>query len=382
MKQRVALIRGPNLNRWEMQNFLPLHDQYQFTGFTSRGHNFPVDEIPFEVRRLFSLGQSLRVRALRSVLSRRWGDYHDLQGLGRSLAGFDIVHAAETSYYCTYQAALAKKALGYKLVVTVWENIPFSVHMPATRRMKEVINRETDMFLAVTERTRQVLILEGAPPERVQVLMPGVDVGHFRPRPRDASLLRKFGCEDDDQVVLYVANLYWEKGIFDLLVAFRRAWERLGSPRRLKLLIGGKGKERQRVLEWISLLDLEGRAILIGSHPYSVMPAVHSLADLFVLPSIPTRTWQEQFGYVLVESMASGKPVITTRCGSIPEVVGDAARLVEPADFLGLTGALEDLLRDPVQREELGKLGRKRAEALFSVRTVSEKIRSLYASLR
>ncbi|HEX9007178.1 MAG TPA: glycosyltransferase family 4 protein [Bacteroidota bacterium] len=381
MKQRVALVRGPNLNRWEMQNFLPLQDAYQLTGFTSYEHNFPLGEIPFEVRKLFSLGQSLRARFLRAMLTRFWGDYHDLQGLRRSLGGFHIVHAAETSYYCTYQAALAKKTHGYRLVVTVWENIPFSVHLPATRGMKEVINRETDLFLAVTERTRQILILEGAPPEKVQVLMPGVDVEHFRPRPRDTALLRKFGCEEDDQVVLYVANLYWEKGIFDLLVAFRRAWEHLGRPARLKLLIGGRGREQSRVQEWIRLLSLEGRALLIGSHPYSVMPAVHSLADLFVLPSIPTRTWQEQFGYVLVESMASGKPVVTTRCGSIPEVVGDAARLVEPADFLGLAGTLEELLGDPSRRAELGTKGRKRAEALFSVRTVSEKLRSLYASL-
>jgi glycosyltransferase involved in cell wall biosynthesis len=111
------------------------------------------------------------------------------------------------------------------------------------------------------------------------------------------------------------------------------------------------------------------------------MPAIHSLADVFVLPSIPTRAWQEQFGYVLVESMASGKAVVTSRCGSIPEVVGEAAVLTDPADFLGLTTALEDVLTDSARREELGRLGRERAISQFSIEPVSKKLRSLYSAL-
>jgi glycosyltransferase involved in cell wall biosynthesis len=378
---RIAIVRGPNLNRWEMQNFLPLQNDFRLTGITSLRHNFSIDEIPFEVQSLFSVGQALRSRFLRSALARRWGDYHDLQGLSRVLAGYDIVHSAETSYYCTYQAAVAKKRQGFKLAVTVWENIPFSMNFPATRRMKEVVNRETDLFIAVTERSRQTLILEGAPPERVQVVMPGVDTAHFHPQRRDPALVRRFGLDDSDLVVLFVANLYWEKGIFDLLVAFRRVWDRLGRPGRLKLLIAGKGKEHARIVEWIGLLGLTDRALLIGGHPYSLMPAIHSLADVFVLPSIPTRAWQEQFGYVLVESMASGKAVVTSRCGSIPEVVGEAAVLTDPADFLGLTTALEDVLTDSARREELGRLGRERAISQFSIEPVSKKLRSLYSAL-
>ena len=156
MPHRIAFVRGANLNPWEMQNFSPLADRYDLVGFGSRGNNFDTSEIPFPVRKLFSVGQSLRARAPRALLERWWGDYHDLQGLERALEGFDIVHAAETMYYCSYQAALLKRRLGFKLAVTVWENIPFNYNTSAVRRIKETVFREADMFFAVSQRTRDV----------------------------------------------------------------------------------------------------------------------------------------------------------------------------------------------------------------------------------
>jgi hypothetical protein len=60
MKKRLALVRGPNLNAWEMQGFTPLLDTFDIVGFTSYGHNLDVHAIPFQVRRLFSFGQFLR----------------------------------------------------------------------------------------------------------------------------------------------------------------------------------------------------------------------------------------------------------------------------------------------------------------------------------
>ncbi len=378
MKPRAAIVRGPNLNRWEMQCYLPLREEFELTTFTSKGHNFPLDEIPLRIEKLFSLGQFLRSRALRDIMSRRTGDYHDLRGLENRLAGFDLVHTAETAYFCSFQAAKAKKQHGYKLVVTVWENIPFAVHRAPTAEMKRVVNQEADAFIAVSGRTKEVLLLEGAPEEKITVLMPGIDLDHFHPGSKSETLLAKFGCAERDRIVLFVANLYWEKGIFDLLVAFRRAWDRMGRPADVKLLIAGKGKEHDEVERWIDLLKIRNQTRLIGSHPYSVMPEIHRLADLFVLPSIPTRIWQEQFGYVLVESMATGTPVVSTRSGSIPEVLGDTGVLVEPNDFLGLAKVMEELLSSSPTRSRLGTLARKRAESTFDLRSVAQSLSALY----
>jgi glycosyltransferase involved in cell wall biosynthesis len=111
------------------------------------------------------------------------------------------------------------------------------------------------------------------------------------------------------------------------------------------------------------------------------MPRIHNLADIFVLASQPTPVWQEQFGYVLAESMACGKAVVATTSGSIPEIVGDAGLLVPPSDFQSLAEALGGLLADGARRRELGTRARLRATALFDRRAVSAHLRSHYEAL-
>ena len=381
MKTKIAIIRGPNLNSWEMQNFAPLADAYDLVGFTSSGNSYDISLIPFEIRKLFSVGEFLSARFLRNPMNNLVGDYHDLVGLESALSEFDIVNTAETSYYCSYQAAKSKRENGFKLVLTVWENIPFLINHSAAVRNKKEIARQTDLFLAISERAKEVLILEGMPEEKVKVQMPGIDVDHFHPMPKDIELLQRFGCDAEDFVVLYVANLYREKGIFDLIFAFRRLMDRLGEKSKIKLLIAGRGRERDNILRLIRQLRLESCARLIGSYPYSEMPKIHNLGDAFVLPSIPIPTWQEQFGYVLVESMACGKPVISTLSGSIPEVVGDAGILVQPNDCLSILTALERLVSDVTYRNELSVHARACAENNYDSKKVAVQFEQHYNSL-
>ena len=380
MKRRVAIVRGPNLNSWEMQNFIPLMSSFDFVGFTSYGHNFSIAEIPFEARTLISWGQLATPRLLRRAFYKYLGDYHDLQGLSAALRGFDIVHTAEPVYYCSYQAALAKQKERFKLVVTVWENIPFLFNGPSTRRIKQTVFREADLLLAVTERARETLVLEGASPEKIRVQMPGVDINHFAPMSKDESMLKRFGCTSDDIVVMYVAHLYVQKGIYDLLFAFKRTLERTRA-KNLKLLIGGRGPEETAIRLFVRQLGMTESVRLIGAHPYAEMASIHNLGDVFVLPSQPAREWQEQFGYVLVEAMACGKPVISTTSGSIPEVVGEAGVLVPPCDFVSLAEQIQLLVESPARRTELGASGRARVERLFDAQKVAQQVKAHYAAV-
>lgn len=381
MKKRVAILRGPNLSSWEMQNFSPLMDEFDICAYTSYFNNFDLTTIPFEVRKLFSVGQTLKARILRKPMNLLMGDYHDLQGLGKALKGYDIVHSVESYYYCSYQAGLAKKKYNFKIVLTVWENIPFIYFSETSMKNRLLMARQTDLFLPTSERAKEVLILEGMPEEKIKVQMPGIDIGHFRPMAKDKELLTRFGCTEEDIIILFVANIYREKGIYDLIYGFKRLIERSGNKPKIKLLIAGRGKEKQAAAEWIKRLSLADNARLIGSHNYSMMPKVHNLADIFILPSLPTVNWQEQFGYVLIESMASGKPVVSTLSGSIPEVVGDAGLLIQPNDFYSVEKALEELVSDPAKRAELGEKGRNRVEQLFDVKLVANSIRRHYNEL-
>jgi alpha-maltose-1-phosphate synthase len=379
--RRVALVRGPGLNSWETQLFSPLADTYEFVGITTQSPYFDISKVPFPVRKQFSVGHFLRSRHLRKPMIALCGDYHDMQMLGRTLRAFDIVHCLDTMYYYSYQAARARKNGDFKLVLTVWENIPFLHHNKAAARHKALIFEQADMFIAVSERAKEVLLLEGAPGDRICVTMPGIDTARFHPMEKDENLLQTVGCRPDDIIILYVANLFREKGIYDLLFAFRSLLNRIPAAQRVKLLIAGRGRERDGVARTIASLKLTNHASLLGPHGYDAMPGIHNLADIFVLPSLPIRTWQEQFGYVLAESMACGKAIVSTMSGSIPEVVGDAGILVQPNDFVSLAQALERLLVDADLRRSYGRRARQRAEDLFDANKVSATLRRHYDSL-
>jgi glycosyltransferase involved in cell wall biosynthesis len=381
MKKRVALIRGPNLNSWEMQNFVPLKESFDMVALSSYLPEYSLSAGEFPVRKLFSWGQLARARVLRRLLQSSLGDFHDLWGLARALKGFDLVHTAETQYYFSYQAALARESLGFKLVVSVWENIPFLLNNAAARRNRAFVFREADLILAVSQRTKQALVLEGAAPEKIRVQPPGIDTDSFRPMSRDVGLLNRLGCSEGDFVILTIARLVKQKGLYDLLFALKHLTQRLRNKRNVKLLIGGTGPEENCLRDMISQLDVQDQVRLIGSHPYKSMPAIHNLADVFVLPSRPTPIWQEQFGYVLLESMACGKPVISTSSGSISEVVGDAGLLVPPNDFISLANSLEQIVNANDLRMELGRRGRARACELFDLRIIAGQFKAHYESL-
>ncbi len=80
------------------------------------------------------------------------------------------------------------------------------------------------------------------------------------------------------------------------------------------------------------------------------------------VPSLTTPSWVEQFGRVPVEAMAAGVPVLVSRSGSLPDVVGDAGLLAEPGDVEDWARQLKRLAADPALRNQFARAARPRAE--------------------
>ena len=125
-------------------------------------------------------------------------------------------------------------------------------------------------------------------------------------------------------------------------------------------------------------MEIDNKVVFSPFVPYDQIPIIHNLADIFVLPSISTPGWQEQFGMVLVESMACAKPVISTLSGSIPEVIGNAGILVQPDDMLSLSSAIKNIALDNALCKKLGEKARARVEKYFDAKKVAEKIKEIY----
>lgn len=382
---RIALVRGHQLTPFETQTYAPLAKRgFEITAFASRATQF---ETPRDVRvvRLPSPMDGIErargpARVVREALAYRRGVATRLDGLEQALAGFDIIHSAETHNTYTMQAANVAAATGAKLVVTVWENIPFFEVAPAFQPYRARVLRDADAFVAVTQRARDALVLEGAPPERVSVVPVGVDLQRFRPEPRPAGERGRLGVPEDALAFLFPARLTWEKGLLDVLHAMRLQDLDHGPAAGAHLVVAGRGDQEALARERAAALGIAERVHFAGHVSYDRIPDLYRATDAMVLGSIPTRRWQEQFGMVLAEAMASGAPIAVAASGSIPEVVGDVALLTQPNDARSMSAALSKLA-DADTRADLGARGRRRAEAQFDREKVATKIEAVYRAL-
>ncbi len=383
---KIAIVRGPFLNQWEMQNYEPLAVRHEVTAFTTTSHVFSLQEIKLPIIKLFSpdkIPSTLISPSIASLFNRAAGkifgwNYY-LFGLEKELRKFDLVNTIELHHVFTNQIIEAKKKYNFKVAVTVWENIPFvwDKH-PARREIKRNVIQNADLFIAVTEKIKETLLLEGVKEEKIKVLPMGVDLTKFKPQEKNMDLLAEFGIEKSDLIVLFIGRFVWEKGVCDLIYAAKKLLsnDRMKVP--LKILFAGDGPEKEKMAKLIAKLGISDSVKLIKNRPYAQMPDIHNLADIFVIPSIPTESWQEQFGLVLVEAMACGKPVISTLTGSIPEVIGEAGILLPPADYLKLAEAINQLLISPGLRKQFAQKGLQRAREKFNAGKVAREMETMF----
>ena len=189
-------------------------------------------------------------------------------GLRAKLRDADIVHTQELGYWYSMQAAQLKPRMGFRLVMTVWETIPFldAYRNPRTRAYRARALAQTDLFLPTTERARTSLLLEGAPADRIRVCPPGVSTDRFAP---PGSLRR------DAPLILSPGRLVWEKGHQDVLRAL--ALLRAGLPSEpavdARLLIVGTGPEEAGCVRTRVSSPWQTRSSFAASSPTRRCPA-------------------------------------------------------------------------------------------------------------
>jgi glycosyltransferase involved in cell wall biosynthesis len=207
--------------------------------------------------------------------------------------------------------------------------------------------------------TRLEVIEEfGLRPENVVAVPLGVDA-IFRPRLGNdiAPVLQKFGLSNN-QYTLFVSTIEPRKNVINLLAAYRNLPEQLR--RRWPLvLVGDKGWQSDEIHADLERGQNEGWLIYLGFVEQSYLPILYAGCRLFAYPS-----YYEGFGLPIAEAMASGVPVLTSNCSSMPEVAAGAAMLVEPNDVASIRDGLAQALEDEVWRNAAVDKGLKRAAQL------------------
>jgi len=291
----------------------------------------------------------------------------EIEGLEKHLEDVDVINISDTFYVWDYQIARLAKKLGKKLVSIVWESVPHhqgAYIPPYSFSVREVV-KTADLFILRSNRALRFTDSLKIPREKIEVIYKGVDLSMFRP-PRRYTLNPKPSIR-----ILYVGVLHESKGVVDLIEAFGRLSKEFPA---VKLILAGRGP-----LERVIRAAAEKHPIkYLGFVNYADLPGVYRDADIFCSPSkdrkyFGLKVWEELFSYTLMEAQASGLPIVATRCGGIPEEVGEDNLLVKQGDIDGLCRALKKLIQDEALRERLGRANRKRAEKLFDLEKQAKK---------
>jgi glycosyltransferase involved in cell wall biosynthesis len=212
-------------------------------------------------------------------------------------------------------------------------------------------------------------------PECTVVEVPnGVDVQSFRPGPIDQRVRLRYGIPPDACLALFVGaqdRAHYFKGIPTLLRAVAKQPE-------TALLLAGDGDLRSDFEQLANDLGITDRVVFAGRVETAELPSLYRAADLLVLPS---ETRGEAFGMVLLEAMASGRPVIASDLPGVRSVVDHGADglLVEAGNSEALAAALATFAQMPrATRLALGAAGRQKVEDRYDWTRIGRKLEALY----
>ena len=194
---------------------------------------------------------------------------------------------------------------------------------------------------------------------KISVIYPGID-STFK-RINDMSHLennrKKFGLAKN--IVLYIGNTRPYKNLPRLIKAFKLLND--DQEHKFQLVIGGGESRNLHALKVLKHnLELDDYVVFTGELTDDEVIALMNIADIFVFPSL-----YEGFGLPPLEAMACGTPVVTSNAGSLPEVVGDSALLVNPLCAQDIADAIQKLFLDQELKQELIRRGFERVK-LFS----------------
>lgn len=222
------------------------------------------------------------------------------------------------------------------------------------RRLRTVAG-QAGLWMVISEATKKDLQeFLGIPTGSIRVVYPGVDPA-FRASSLSSGtreVAARYGIEPP--YILYVGGYGPHKNVETLLHAFQRIQEKCS--RKFRLVLAGPRRWARKGLEETSHLHQDEAVSFLGYVPREDLPLLYQAAELFVSVSL-----YEGFGLPALEAMACGTPVVASRAGALPEVVGDAGCLVDPRDVDGIAAAISNLLEDQEARRQLAERARQRS---------------------
>lgn len=265
-----------------------------------------------------------------------------------------------------YDFILLENSPGYaiKLSHRGFRNLFLHLHndlLNTTSRFHDDIANSLTKVITVSnyikERTSTIV-----PSEKIQTVYNGIDIHRFSHKPHSNISRQDLGFSIDDFIMVYSGRINKDKGVSELIDALIQ----LKDYPQIKLMVLGSSffDNAQNEDAFIHSMkekakQIECKIVFTGFVTYSHVPDFLQLADIAVLPSM----WEEPFGMTIVEAMAVGLPLITTRSGGIPEICEGVATIIDKENIISnLTSAIFDLYKHPQKRRLMSSASIKRAK--------------------
>lgn len=306
-------------------------------------------------------------------------DFHFFTLEKLALEGFFeyVIVLSDRSLYT--MASLKEKYNNFKLIYWFPANIPFQdIFDDRSFFIRKYAFDKVDKFISITKTAKETLLYEGIDNERVDAIYPGiVNTDIFFPKNKEDSK-KILGFPKDRIELIFVGKITTWKGVYTLLYALKI----LKNKYNIHLHILGRGAQKERLIKLSKELDITSNLTFHGFVDYFKLNDFYNSCDIFLLPSLPTINWTEQFGFVVAEAMACGLPAIVSKSGALAEVVNyENDLLFTPACYEDLILKIEKLINDKVLYKELSDKCYERSIEEYSSEINTNKIISCLESI-
>ncbi len=293
----------------------------------------------------------------------------------------DVVYScSEPTLLTTVYQACWSKLLGKKHVCFTWENIPYEKKFRGLSRIVHALILRLNLWLSdglICGNQAGADIHRRSTHKPIIVIpMNGLDMDLFSRRTTGEQTARV----SEATVYTFIGAIGERKGIHLMLRAMPQV---LAAVPHAHLVIVGNGEYEEQIDALIDELDLHEQVTRLPWVEEKEIVRLLAASDVFVYPSIPHGGWAEQFGYSMAEASLMELPVISTRSGSISDVVidGQTGILVEPGNIDELAAAMIRLGSDAGFRRQLGQAGRQYIVTHFSHAIIARKFYDFFSSL-
>jgi glycosyltransferase involved in cell wall biosynthesis len=287
---------------------------------------------------------------------------------------FDIIHAHD---FCSMSSF-------YSAVVSRYKQIPFVLTQHNNQLPSKIVNAVLYLFdsftigryiltnaskiIALNSDIRTHLLEMGADENKIEIIPNAIDTRFFSPNLKN---LLDEQWKISHPVVLFVGRLVEDKGVRYLLEAFCSVVKEIPDA---KLVIVGKGPEEEKLKILKRKLGLKN-IFFLGAIENRFMPNIYTGCDIVVLPSI-----HEPFGNIVIEAMATGKPVIGSYVGGIKDTIshGVTGFHVPPRNSERISEFIIKLLSNPSMKEKMGKNARLKVVKKYNIVNLVRKIEDIY----